>query len=176
MPAPPSALGAVAPLHAFVAHCIELLGPMGPVRSRRMFGGHGLYVDDLFVGLILNDQLYLKSDAINRSRYLEAGCEPFRYTRTRPDGSTQEAGLSFFQPPEEAMDSPALMQPWARLAMEAALRAANAKTSKASKAPKAPRAPRTPKASKASEARTAPTARPTAKAAKPPKVTKPAKR
>lgn len=176
MPARPSALGAVAPLHAFVAHCIELLGSMGPVRSRRMFGGHGLYVDDLFVGLILNDLLYLKSDAINRSRYLEAGCEPFRYTRTRPDGSTQEAGLSFFQPPEEAMDSPAMMLPWARLAMEAALRAANAKSAKASKARTTPTPAKTRPARTANQATATPTARPTAKADKPPKATKPAKR
>ena len=32
-------------------------------RSRRMFGGHGLYVDDLFVGLIAFERLYLKVDA-----------------------------------------------------------------------------------------------------------------
>ena len=30
-------------------HCLELLAPLGRVRSRRMFGGHGLYVDDLFI-------------------------------------------------------------------------------------------------------------------------------
>ncbi|UXH79020.1 TfoX/Sxy family protein [Roseateles amylovorans] len=123
-----------APVNAFAAHCSELLSPLGPVRSRRMFGGHGLYVDDLFIGLILRDQLYLKSDAQSRPRYLAAGCEPFRYSRTRADGTTVEADLSFFQPPEDALESPALMRPWGRLAMESALRSANAKGTKVAKA------------------------------------------
>ena len=29
----------------------DKLPPLGAARSRRMFGGHGLYVDDLFVAL-----------------------------------------------------------------------------------------------------------------------------
>ena len=41
----------------FVVHCLELLGSVGAVRSRRMFGGHGIYVDELFVGLIAFEQL-----------------------------------------------------------------------------------------------------------------------
>ena len=36
----------------FVAHCLELLGSVGSARSRRMFGGHGFYVDDLFIAKI----------------------------------------------------------------------------------------------------------------------------
>ena len=51
----------------FATYCCELLASVGPVHSKRMFGGYGLYV--------------------------------------------------------EAMDSPRLMEPWARLALEAALRA-----------------------------------------------------
>lgn len=48
--------------HALVDHCLELLAPLGAVRARRMFGGYGLYVDDLFVALIAVDRLYLKAD------------------------------------------------------------------------------------------------------------------
>mgnify|MGYP000287609516 CR=1 FL=1 len=31
---------------------LELLAPLGRARARRMFGGHGLYVDDLFVAIV----------------------------------------------------------------------------------------------------------------------------
>ena len=31
---------------AFAAYCVELLAPLGAARSRRLFGGHGLYIDD----------------------------------------------------------------------------------------------------------------------------------
>ena len=40
-----------------------------------MFGGHGLYLDDLFFGLIAYDKLYLKTDEQNRGDYVKAKAE-----------------------------------------------------------------------------------------------------
>jgi DNA transformation protein len=57
----------------FADYCAELLAPAGAVRSRRMFGGYGLYVDDLFVAIIVQDTLYLKTDDESRHRFEEAG-------------------------------------------------------------------------------------------------------
>ena len=102
----------------FVNHCVELLTPLGLVRARRMFGGHGLYVDDVFMALIAAERLYLKVDAASRGRFEAASCEPFVY-----DAKGQSISLGYFSAPQDAMDSPALMLPWARLALEAALRA-----------------------------------------------------
>ncbi len=102
----------------FVAHCMELLGSVGAPRSRRMFGGHGFYVDDLFIALIAFDRLYLKVDASTRAGFEAAGCQPFVY-----DGAGKSVTMGYFTAPEEAMESPPLMQPWARLALAAALRA-----------------------------------------------------
>ena len=99
-------------------HCLELLAPLGAVRARRMFGGHGLYVDDLFVALIADERLYLKVDAQTRAAFEAAGCEPFVY-----DGRGQAVTMGYWTAPDEAIESPALMLPWARLALEAALRA-----------------------------------------------------
>lgn len=111
----------------FANHCMELLAPLGPVLARRMFGGFGLYVDDLFLAIISRDELYLKADAVSQPRYLEVGCAPFQYSKTGKDGRQEVASLNYFRPPEETLESPALMLPWGRLAMEAALRSANAK-------------------------------------------------
>ena len=105
-----------------VDHCLELLAPLGAVRARRMFGGHGLYIDDLFVALIAFERLYLKVDAQTQPAFVEAGCEPFVY-----DGKGKPIAMSYWTVPAEAMESPALMQPWARQAIEAALRARAAK-------------------------------------------------
>ena len=99
-------------------HCLELLQPLGQVRARRMFGGHGLYVDDLFIAIIAFDRLHLKTDAQTRTAFEAAGGEPFAY-----DGGGRLVTLAYWTVPADAMESPALMQPWARLAMEAALRA-----------------------------------------------------
>lgn len=115
----------------FVAHCRELLAPLGAVRSRRMFGGHGFYVDDLFIGLIAFGRLYLKVDERSRARFEAVGCEPFVY-----EGKGKPVTMGYFTAPEEAIESPALMQPWARLALDAAVRARAAK-----KAPAKPARP-----------------------------------
>ena len=66
-------------LPELVAHALELLGPAGRVRARAMFGGHGIYVDDLFVALVAFDRLYLKADAQTRAQFEAAGCHPFVY-------------------------------------------------------------------------------------------------
>ncbi|MEW6703368.1 MAG: TfoX/Sxy family protein [Pseudomonadota bacterium] len=111
---------------ALLDHCLELLAPVGRPRARRMFGGHGLYVDDLFIAIIAFDRLYLKADDQTRPRFEAAGCQPFTY-RKKGD---QTAVLGYWTAPEEAMDSPAAMAPWARLAMAAALRARQAAADK----------------------------------------------
>ena len=122
--------------HELVEHCRELLAPLGAVRVKRMFGGHGFYVDELFIALIAFGRLYLKADALTRSRFEAAGCEPFVY-ETQKSGPGKPVTMSYFTAPEDAMESPALMQPWARLALEAALRARAAR-----KAPAKPARPR----------------------------------
>ncbi len=107
----------------FVTHCLELLDALGTTRAKRMFGGHGIYVDERFIALILNDTLYLKADDETRPRFEAAGSVPFDYA-TR-DG--QRVVLAYWAAPQDAMESPALMLPWARLAMASALRAAASK-------------------------------------------------
>lgn len=97
-----------------------------------MFGGHGLYVDDIFIALIAFGRLYLKADMQTRERFEAAGCQPFVY-----EGQGKPVTMAYFSAPEDAMESPAFMQPWARLALEAALRGRAAKVAK--KAPAKPR-------------------------------------
>jgi DNA transformation protein len=110
----------------FTALCVELLSPLGPVRTRAMFGAQGVYVDGLFLAIIDDGELFLKADDSTRADFVTAGCAPFTY-KTK-DGESMT--MSYFRPPEEAMESPPLMLPWARLAFAAALRAANAKAGK----------------------------------------------
>jgi len=118
--------------NALVEHCLELLAPLGNVIARRMFGGHGLRVDGLFFGLIAFDRLYLKADAASRPTFEAAGCSPFEY-----DGKGKRVTLGYWTVPADAMESPALMQPWARLALQAALTARAAAPVKAARRPAA---------------------------------------
>ena len=113
---------------AFVEHCMELLAPLGAVRVRRMFGGWGLYVDELFVAIVAWERLYLKADADSRAQFQAAGCEPFQFS-----SNEKMVSLGYWTAPADALDSPALLLPWARQALRAALAARAAKVTKAIK-------------------------------------------
>ena len=107
----------------FVSHCLELLGPLGRTSSRRMFGGHALYIDGLCMALIIQDTLYLKVDDASRPLLEREGSRPFTYDTKKGE----RHALGYFTAPEAAMESPAEMMPWARRALAAAV-GARAKT------------------------------------------------
>lgn len=100
-----------------VAHCRDLLAPLGVVRIRRMFGGHGIYVDELFIAIIADGSLYLKTDSETTDQFRGAGCQPFVY-----QAKGKEAAMSYWTAPEAAMEMPEAMRPWALLAIDAANR------------------------------------------------------
>ena len=112
---------------AFLDYLRELMRGGGyAVVSRAMFGGHGLYVDGLFFGIVDDDVLYLRVDAQNRAEFEALGCTPFEY-------STKEGvhkAMSYLRVPDEALERPDAMGRWARSSLGAALRAAAAKKPK----------------------------------------------
>jgi DNA transformation protein len=104
---------------AFASYCAELLAPLGPVRVKRMFGGHGLYVDDLFIAIVVGETLYLKTDDTSAPRFQAAGGQAFTYAAK----GNRIISMKYWSPPVEAMDSPSAMRPWGELALKAALSA-----------------------------------------------------
>jgi len=109
----------------FVEHCVELLGDLGPVAARRMFGGWGLYVQGCMFALIADEVLYLKADAESRPLFEAEGLQPFVY-----EARGKSLTMSYFQPPDTAMEDRAEMRAWARAAADAAFRAASARKPK----------------------------------------------
>jgi|SRR5471030_1405126 len=63
---------------SFVSFVLEQLDPVGPLTSRRMFGGVGLWTGDLFFALLSRDVLYLKTGESNRAALEAAGARPFQ--------------------------------------------------------------------------------------------------
>lgn len=107
------------PLSPFVVSLLDLLSPLGGVTARRMFGGYGIYKDELFIGLVDGEEFYLRTDEITRPRFDELSLAPFSYTY--PNGRT--ITMKYHLAPEEALTSPMRMKPWAMMAVEAARRA-----------------------------------------------------
>lgn len=54
-----------------------MLGAVVPIRTKAMFGGVGIYSEDLFFALIAEDKLYFKVSDLNRADYESAGMGPF---------------------------------------------------------------------------------------------------
>ena len=115
---------------AFLDHLRELMRAGGrAVSARAMFGGHGLYVDGLFVAIVDDDVLYLRADDANRAEFASLGLPPFEY-------ATKEGkrhAMSYLRAPDEALDSAQAMAPWVRTALGAALRAAASPASRQSR-------------------------------------------
>ncbi|MCB2100879.1 MAG: TfoX/Sxy family protein [Rhodobacterales bacterium] len=107
------------------AHVEDLLAPLGPVAVRRMFGGGGVFLDGLMLGLIVDDTLYFKTDDGNRAAYDAAGMAPFRFTRA---GKLVETSL--LEVPPDLLDDADALLPWAQAALDAARRSAAKKPAK----------------------------------------------
>ncbi len=113
----------VTPVNEFAQYCCELLSEVGPCLARRMFGAWGISTDGLTLAILADlgagEKLWLKCDEASRAVFENAGCERFVYqTKDGPKS------MNYYSAPAEAMDSPQLMAPWARLALQAALSAA----------------------------------------------------
>lgn len=110
------------PLPEIVTHALELFASLPGVHAKPMFGGWGFYAEDVFFALVAFDTLYLKADAPSQALFEAAGSQPFRYTYK--DGRTVTMG--YWTAPEDTLESPAAMEPWARGALACALRARKA--------------------------------------------------
>lgn len=101
----------------------EQFAGLGAVEARRMFSGHGVFLDGLMFALLVQDRLYLKADERSRARFVAAGSQPFTYL-TRRRGVQQRVALSYWSAPEAVLESRAAALRWGGLALEAAQRQA----------------------------------------------------
>ena len=106
----------------FANYCCDLLASAGRCTPKRMFGGFGISTDGLTIAILADlgdgEKLWLKGDDSTRSQYEAASCKIFTYSLKGVPRS-----MNYFSSPEEAMDSPDAMRPWAALALDCALRA-----------------------------------------------------
>lgn len=73
----------------------DVFAGLGPIRIRRMFGGHGVFHEGVMFALVADEVVYLKSDAASAERYTAEGLEPFRY-----DKGGKTVVMSYHQAPE----------------------------------------------------------------------------
>ena len=96
---------------AFVAGQLE---GCGPIVTKRMFGGLGVYAQDIFFAIIDDDILYLKVNDKTRPEFKRAGCRAFR-----PYGDERES-RNYYAVPLEVLEDASEMTRWGRKAIAGA--------------------------------------------------------
>ncbi|MFL5115740.1 MAG: TfoX/Sxy family protein [Microvirga sp.] len=103
----------------------DLFQGLGEVRIRRMFGGQGVFSDELMFALEAGGELYLKADETSVGAFRDAGSRQFFYMKEgRP------MPLNFWTLPDQALDDPDEAAGWGRLAVDAARRSASPRRKK----------------------------------------------
>jgi DNA transformation protein len=96
----------------FLKYVTDQFSALGPVRTRRMFGGVGIYHDEKFFALIDNDTLYFKTDSQNEPRFKKAGMTAFQPWPGHI--------MNYWTVPSEVLEDKAVLAEWAKGALAAA--------------------------------------------------------
>lgn len=96
---------------SFLEFVLEQLAAVRHVTSRRMFGGVGLYSDDVFFAVIDNDTVFFKVNDVTRPRYVKRRMPPFAPMPGKP------AMTGYYQVPPGVLEDADELSAWAREAV-----------------------------------------------------------
>ncbi len=96
----------------FLKYVTDQFSALGPVRTRRMFGGVGIYHAEKFFALIDNDTLYLKTDSANEPRFKKAGMTAFQPWPGHI--------MNYWTVPSEVLENKEALAEWSQGALAAA--------------------------------------------------------
>ena len=88
----------------------DQLQDLGRLDCRAMFGGHGLYRDKVFFGILYKGRLYFKTNESTRPFYLERGMKPFR-------PNAKQTLKNYYEVPAEIIEDQEELIVWASRAV-----------------------------------------------------------
>jgi DNA transformation protein len=102
--------------HDYLQYVLDQLAGLQGAVSRSMFGGAGLYCDDLFFGLIAaDDTLYFRVNDDNRPDYEALGMARFRPYKDKPLMS-----FNYYEVPPRVLENADELVTWARRSLKVA--------------------------------------------------------
>ncbi len=101
--------------NGFAEFVLDQLAELRGVRSRAMFGGHGLYRGPRFFGIVYRNRLYFKVTPQTRGDYEAEGMKPFR-------PGPKQTLTSFYEVPLDVLEEAERLVAWAATAVSAAAR------------------------------------------------------
>jgi DNA transformation protein len=103
----------------YACYVLDLLEPLGNIKSRKMFGGFGIYKGGIFFALIIDNILYFKVDESNRLQYESLDSKPFSYEGKNKKMIT----LSYWEVPIDILENNSKLAQWVEQAVKAAIKA-----------------------------------------------------
>jgi len=85
-----------------------------PVEAKKMFGGHGLYCEGVFFGIVHKGRLYFKTNEHTKAAYERRGMKPFQ-----PDKS--QTLKNYYEVPIEIIEDHEELTAWALGSIEQAV-------------------------------------------------------
>lgn len=79
----------------------DVLGHITDITARAMFGGWGIYKSGSIVGIIVDGELFLKSNQNQKVLLEQQGCYPFVYT-----SKGKKVTMLYMSVPEEILENP----------------------------------------------------------------------
>ena len=92
---------------SFLDFVLDQLSDISGLRSRKMFGGYGIYSEEKFFAFISDGVLYFKTTPETRIRYEKLGSGPFR-------PSPKQTLKNYYEVREEVLENREMFLEWAR--------------------------------------------------------------
>lgn len=98
---------------SFADFVIDQLRDLPDIDCRAMFGGHGIYQDEVFFGIVAGGRLYFKTNVQSAALYRRRRMKPFR-------PNAKQTLKNYYEVPVEVLEDPDELAEWARRAVAVA--------------------------------------------------------
>lgn len=98
---------------SFADFILDQLQEFPDLECRAMFGGHGLYQDETFFGIVAKSRLYFKTNENSAAAYRRRGMKPFR-------PNPKQTLKNYYEVPGEVLEDRDELAAWARSAIAVA--------------------------------------------------------
>lgn len=95
---------------SFKDFVLDQLQHLDGLECRSMFGGYGLYAEEVFFGIIAAGRLYFKTNAATRAIYVDKGMGPFR-------PNPKQTLKNYYEVPVDILEDHRQLARWARQAV-----------------------------------------------------------
>jgi DNA transformation protein len=65
----------------YLKDCVNLFAPLGKITSHSMFGGFGLFSDNVIFAFVVESDLHIRADKVSSKEFEKQGFKPYQYVK-----------------------------------------------------------------------------------------------